>query len=63
LSARQWLWGAVWTLVMVMAVVLLLDPWALRRFVICSRPDTVLSATARLLLEHLAAQAGRPRRT
>lgn len=33
------------------------DAWALRRFVICSRPDTMLSATARLLLEHLAATA------
>lgn len=46
-----------------LTMVRLLDPWALRRFVICSRPDTVLSATARLLLEHLAAQAGRPKRT
>lgn len=35
------------------------DPWALRRFVICSRTDATLSATARLLLEHLVAQARR----
>jgi DNA-binding transcriptional LysR family regulator len=33
------------------------DEWARRRFVICSRPDSLLSATTRLLIEHLRTQA------
>ena len=33
------------------------DGWAERRFVVCSRADAMLSATARLLLQHLAGQA------
>ncbi len=36
-----------------LAMVSLADPWAKRRFVVCSRPLALLSATARLLLEHL----------
>lgn len=36
-----------------LAIVPLSDPWAERRFVVCSRPHALLSATARLLLEHL----------
>lgn len=35
----------------------LAEPWAVRRFVICLRTDTALSATARLLLDHLRALA------
>jgi DNA-binding transcriptional LysR family regulator len=35
----------------------LAEPWAVRRFVICWRGDDMLSAAARLLLEHLRAQA------
>lgn len=35
----------------------LTDAWALRRFVICMRPDTPLSATARLLIAYLQARA------
>lgn len=34
------------------------DDWAVRRFVICSRPDASLSATTRLLVTHLVQQAG-----
>ena len=40
-----------------LTMVPLSDRWAVRRFVICSRPDAVLSATARLLVEHLRTQA------
>jgi DNA-binding transcriptional LysR family regulator len=35
----------------------LAEPWAVRRFVVCWRGDDPLSAAARLLLEHLRAQA------
>lgn len=35
----------------------LLEPWASRRFVICSRPDAQTSAVARRLCEHLEAAA------
>lgn len=35
----------------------LAEPWAHRRFVICSRPDGLLSATTRLLVDHLRQQA------
>ncbi|WP_418316990.1 LysR family transcriptional regulator [Piscinibacter sakaiensis] len=35
------------------------DDWARRRFVICARPDKLLSATARLLIDHLGALADR----
>ena len=35
----------------------LAEPWAERRFVVCSRPETTLSATARLLVEHLRTKA------
>jgi DNA-binding transcriptional LysR family regulator len=35
----------------------LAEPWAERRFVVCSRPEAGLSATARLLVEHLKAKA------
>lgn len=45
-----------------LAMVPLADPWAVRRFVICSRADSALSATARLLIDHLRAQAQRPTR-
>jgi hypothetical protein len=37
----------------------LAEPWALRRFVICSRADDALSATARLLIDHLCQAAAR----
>jgi len=40
-----------------LAMVPLAEPWAVRRFVICSRADSALSATARLLIDHLRAQA------
>ncbi|MCW5656057.1 MAG: LysR family transcriptional regulator [Burkholderiaceae bacterium] len=40
-----------------LAMVPLAEPWALRRFVICSRPGDALSATARLLVDHLRQQA------
>jgi DNA-binding transcriptional LysR family regulator len=40
-----------------LALVPLSNPWAERRFVVCSRPHTLLSATARLLVEHLQQQA------
>lgn len=36
-----------------LVMVPLTDPWALRRFVVCSRADGALSATARLLIGHL----------
>ncbi len=35
----------------------LAEPWATRRFVICSRDHAALSATAGLLVEHLRKQA------
>jgi DNA-binding transcriptional LysR family regulator len=35
----------------------LAEPWARRRFVICSRPEGLLSATTRLLIDHLRQQA------
>ena len=35
----------------------LAEPWAQRRFVVCSRPGSMISATARLLVEHLHRQA------
>jgi hypothetical protein len=38
-------------------MVRLAEPWAVRRFVIVSRPDDALSATARLLIDHLRTQA------
>ncbi|HSW07382.1 LysR substrate-binding domain-containing protein [Aquabacterium sp.] len=34
------------------------DDWAERRFVICTRPEPLLSATTRLLVTHLVKQAG-----
>jgi DNA-binding transcriptional LysR family regulator len=36
-----------------LTMVPLAEPWAVRRFVICSRADDTLSATARLLIDHL----------
>lgn len=46
-----------------LAMVPLAEPWAVRRFVIVSRPDEALSATARLLIDHLHTQAASgPRR-
>lgn len=40
-----------------LVMVPLSDAWAERRFVVCSRDDELLSATARLLLDHLRRQA------
>jgi len=40
-----------------LAMVPLAEPWAVRRFVICSRADAAPSATARLLIDHLRLQA------
>jgi DNA-binding transcriptional LysR family regulator len=40
-----------------LAMVKLAEPWAERRFVIVSRATEALSATARLLIDHLRAQA------
>ena len=40
-----------------LALVALSEPWAVRRFVIASRPEPLLSASARLLAEHLRASA------
>ncbi|HEU5293685.1 MAG TPA: LysR substrate-binding domain-containing protein [Burkholderiaceae bacterium] len=40
-----------------LAMLPLAEPWAVRRFVICSRGDSALSATARLLIDHLRALA------
>ena len=40
-----------------LVMVPLAEPWALRRFVICSRAEDTLSATARLLIDHLRHQA------
>jgi DNA-binding transcriptional LysR family regulator len=46
-----------------LAMIPLAEPWAVRRFVICSREHAALSATARLLVEHLRKQAtASPRR-
>jgi DNA-binding transcriptional LysR family regulator len=45
-----------------LAMVPLAEPWAERRFVICSRADASLSATTRLLIEHLRQAAPKPRR-
>ena len=42
-----------------LAMVPLAEPWV-RRFVICSRTDAALSATARLLIDHLRQQARAP---
>jgi len=38
-------------------LVALADPWASRRFALCFRDEGLLTAAARLLVEHLAAQA------
>jgi DNA-binding transcriptional LysR family regulator len=47
-----------------LAMVPLAEPWAVRRFVMVTRPDDAVSATARLLLDHLSVQAvARTRRT
>jgi hypothetical protein len=35
----------------------LAETWAERRFVVCSRSEATLSASARLLAEHLRAKA------
>jgi len=40
-----------------LALVALAEPWAVRRFVIASRPEPLLSASARLLAEYLQALA------
>jgi DNA-binding transcriptional LysR family regulator len=40
-----------------LALVALAEPWAVRRFVVASRPEPLLSASARLLAEHLQAMA------
>ena len=40
-----------------LVMVPLSDAWAQRRFVVCSRADSLLSASARLLVEHLHKQA------
>jgi DNA-binding transcriptional LysR family regulator len=40
-----------------LAMIPLADPWSVRRFVVCSRAESLLSASARLLAGHLAAQA------
>jgi len=40
-----------------LTMIALADGWAERRFVVCSRPDALLSASARLLAEHLAQRA------
>ncbi|HEX6720022.1 MAG TPA: LysR family transcriptional regulator [Burkholderiaceae bacterium] len=46
-----------------LAMVPLAEPWAVRRFVLVARTDDALSASARLLLDHLQAKAaGRSRR-
>ncbi|HYF42794.1 MAG TPA: LysR family transcriptional regulator [Ramlibacter sp.] len=41
-------------------LVTLEEPWAERRFIVCFRDRQLLSSAAQLLLEHLAAQAGKP---
>lgn len=43
-----------------LTMVPLAEPWAERRFVICSRAEALVSATARALVEHLAARARGP---
>jgi DNA-binding transcriptional LysR family regulator len=40
-----------------LAMIPLADTWAVRRFVVCSRAESLLSASARLLVAHLAAEA------
>jgi len=40
-----------------LVMVPLAEAWAVRRFVICSRADSTPTATARLLIDHLRAQA------
>ena len=45
-----------------LAMVPLAEPWAVRRFIICSRSDDTLSATARLLIDHLHHQVAAPAR-
>ena len=45
-----------------LVLVPLRDAWAERRFVVCFRPHQQLTNAARLLIEHLAAQAARERR-
>ncbi|HSC00238.1 MAG TPA: LysR substrate-binding domain-containing protein [Burkholderiaceae bacterium] len=40
-----------------LVMVPLAEPWAVRRFVVCSRADAALSAAARLLLDHLRRSA------
>jgi len=40
-----------------LVMVPLSDDWAVRRFVICTRPEALLSATTRLLVAHLSAHA------
>lgn len=40
-----------------LVVVPLADPWAMRRFAICWRSDETLSASARVLVEHLGQRA------
>ncbi len=45
-----------------LAMVPLAEPWAVRRFVIVARPDDAQSASARLLIDHLRAQAAGPTR-
>jgi DNA-binding transcriptional LysR family regulator len=42
-----------------LAMVPLADAWSVRRFVVCSRPENLLSASARLLAGHLATEAQR----
>jgi DNA-binding transcriptional LysR family regulator len=42
-----------------LTMVPLADRWAVRHFVICSRPDAMLSATAKLLFEHLRRESQR----
>jgi len=39
-----------------LSMIPLTDPWARRRFVVCARPDALLTASARLLGEHLQQQ-------
>jgi DNA-binding transcriptional LysR family regulator len=39
-----------------LAMIPLADAWAMRRFVVCSRAESSLSASARLLVGHLAAE-------
>ena len=43
-----------------LALLPLTDPWAVRRFIICTRPLAQQSATTRLLVEHLRQAAQSP---